>query len=180
MKFRSKITKEFLLLFYNIILNHEKSAKKALIFLTERQVQVTLISDHIDTQKCFTELLVSILFMEYRIESQSNNTILFEVIISQLLKALSSGKYSITSLFKLVKRDNRPYLCFETKANESILSVDVIHDIPIKLMKSTDIAYHMPPIVSPPSVALDLPKGKLSMIIINFSIIVMECWLIYE
>ena len=81
--------------------------------------------------------------------------------ITQLLKALSSGKYSITSLFKLVKRDSKPYLCFETKANESILSVDVIHDIPIKLMKSADIVHHMPPLFPPPTVALDLPKGKV-------------------
>lgn len=164
MKFRSKISKELLLIFHNIVLNHEKSAKKAIMFLNETLLQITLISDtgFIDTPRCYTVLQVSKLFIEYRIESQSNNTILFEVAINQLLKALTSGKYSSTSQFKLVKRDNRPYLCFETKASESILSVDVIHDIPIKLMKSADIAYHMPPTVAPPRVALDLPKGIIT------------------
>lgn len=53
--------------------------------------------------------------------------------IIYLFRALSSGKTSSSSQLKLVKRDGCPCLCFETKAHESALSIDVTHDIPIKV-----------------------------------------------
>lgn len=50
-----------------------------------------------------------------------------------IVRALGSGKSSNSSQLKLVKRDGRPCLCFETKAHESALSIDITHDIPIKV-----------------------------------------------
>lgn len=121
-------------------------------------------------------------------------------------RALGSGKSSNSSQLKLVKRDGRPCLCFETKAHESALSIDITHDIPIKVdykyvfvcadtmlctvcmdsmcvhicifrlyswctrqvihiclqvLKVSDMAYHLPPVMRAPTVALDLPRSKL-------------------
>eukprot|EP00600_Ochromonadales_sp_CCMP1393_P005360 CAMPEP_0174973820 /NCGR_PEP_ID=MMETSP0004_2-20121128/11458_1 /TAXON_ID=420556 /ORGANISM="Ochromonas sp., Strain CCMP1393" /LENGTH=179 /DNA_ID=CAMNT_0016224319 /DNA_START=430 /DNA_END=969 /DNA_ORIENTATION=- len=47
------------------------------------------------------------------------------------------------------------------------MAVDVCHDLPIKLMKSTEVIHFLPPQMPPPSVALDLPKGKLLKTIIE-------------
>ena len=107
------------------------------------------------------------LFSDYKIESQNDNLILFEIGISQLSRALMSGKSSASILLKLAKRDNNPCLCFEIKAQDSPLMIDVAHDIPIKVLKSTDVIYYVPPTVPPPKVALDLPKTKLMKTIID-------------
>ena len=145
----------------NVIVTFEKVASSAVLFLNEDSLRISLLSESIDAPKCFGELSANELFLEYRIESQSSNTILFEISLGQLSRALASGKVASQALLKLVKRDGRACLCFETKADESILSVDVCHDIPIKLMKSAEVVHFMPPQMPPPSVALDLPRGKL-------------------
>lgn len=40
------------------------------------------------------------------------------------------------------------------------MQIDIIHDIPIKVLKSSDIIYYMPPQVPPPMVALELPRNN--------------------
>lgn len=167
MKFRAKLTKDNLISLYNVILTFERVAASATIFLDEETVRISLLSESIDAPKCFAEISAHNLFSEYRIESQSANTILFELNLNQLSRALTSGKVASQSQIKLVKRDGRPCLCFETKADESILSVDVYHDIPLKLMKSTEVIHYMPPQMPAPSVALDLPKSKLMKTVID-------------
>ncbi|KAJ1440868.1 checkpoint protein Hus1/Mec3 [Ochromonadaceae sp. CCMP2298] len=167
MKFRAKISKENLVALHSIVLTLERLASTAAIFLNEESVRISLISESIDAPRCYAELSAHNLFLEYRIESQSSNTILFEIVLAQLSKALASGKVASQSQLKLVKRDNVACLCFETKADESIMAVDVCHDIPIKLMKSTEVVHFLPPQMPPPSVALDLPRGKLMKTIID-------------
>lgn len=167
MKFRAKITKECLVTLHNVIVTFERIASCATIYLDEESVRISLISESIDSPKCFAELNAINLFSEYRIESQSANTILFEINLNQFSKALASGKVATQSQLKLVKREDRPCLCFETKADESILSVDVYHDIPLKLMKSNEMVHFMPPELPQPTVALDLPKGKLIKTIVD-------------
>ena len=167
MKFRAKISKDNLVTLHNVILTFERIASCATIYLDEESVRISLISESIDAPRCFAELSAVNLFSEYRIESQSANTILFEINLSQFSKALASGKVASQSQLKLVKREDRPCLCFETKADESILSVDVYHDIPLKLMKSNEMVHFMPPDMPQPTVALDLPKGKLIKTIID-------------
>lgn len=161
MKFRARISKDLLVSFVQILGTFEKIALDAAIFLSPECVRLAVISESIDNPKCFAELAVGTLFLDYKIESQSENTILFEISLQQLSKVLNSGRFSTQSQLKLVKRDGKPCLCFETKADESIMSVDVCHDIPIKLLKSTEVVYYLPPQIPPPSVALDLPRGKL-------------------
>lgn len=167
MKFRAKISKELLLVFHGVISTQEKLGEKAAILLTEDTVRISVISESIETPRCYSELKSSILFFEYKVESQSANTVLFEIGLSQLSKALASGKYSSQCQLKLVKRDNKACLCVETKAIESIMSVDVLHDIPIRVLKPTEVIYYMPPDIPAPKVALDLPKNKLMKTIVD-------------
>lgn len=167
MKFKGKISKELLLSLCGVTATFEKIGNNAAIFLNEDSMRIAVISDSVETPRCYSELKMSSLFLEYKIESQSDNTILFEIGLSQLSKALASGKYSSHCQMRLVKRDNQPCLCIETKANESVMSVDVSHDIPIRVFKPEEIIHYMPPEVPPPTVALDLPKNKLMKTVID-------------
>ncbi len=139
----------------------EKIAERAVVLLSEDIVRLVVISESIETPRCYSELKSSLLFSEYKIESLSDNTILFEIGLNQLARALASGKYSSQCQIKLAKRDNKPCLCLETKANDSIMSVDVSHDIPIRMMKAAELVFYLPPHVPSPIVALDLPKNKM-------------------
>jgi HUS1 checkpoint protein len=161
MRFRGVISREMQSIFHTIILSFEKSGANAVIFLDEESMRISLITDNIESPKCYADISVNELFNDYRINSQTNNTILFELRLSQLSQALSSGKTSSQCQLKLAKRDGKPCLCFETKASESSLSVDVKHDIPITVLKFSEGIYHMPPNVNPPNVALDLPNNKI-------------------
>eukprot|EP01038_Epipyxis_sp_PR26KG_P014576 gene14576-19575_t len=178
MKFRSKISKDLLTIFQGIIITLGRISDRGIIYLDERSVRISPASStsssihigngDIETIKCFCELNAAVLFVNYRIESQSNNSILFEISFNQLAKALQSGRSSSFCYLKLVKRNNQPCLSFETKANESIAcSMDVVHDIPIKLMKSDDIIYYLPPDIPPPQVAVDLLKNKIMKIVLD-------------
>jgi hypothetical protein len=40
-------------------------------------------------------------------------------------------------------------------------AINIEHDIPLKMMKPADIVHYLPPELPPPTVALELPKGKL-------------------
>jgi hypothetical protein len=167
MKFRAKLSKDNLVILLNVVQTFERVATAATVFLDGETVRISLLSESLDAPKCFGELSAGELFTEYRIESQSANTILFEISLLQLSKALGSGKVASQSLLKLVKRENQPCLCFETKSDESILAVDVCHDIPLKLMRSTDVIHYLPPQMPQPTVALDIPRGKLLKTIVD-------------
>ncbi len=167
MKFRAKISKELLAVFSGVILTMEKIGGSAAILLMEDTLRISVISESIETPRCYAELKSAVLFSEYKIESQSDNTILFEIGLSQLSKALASGKYSSQCQVKLVKRDDKACLCFETKAVESVMSVDVSHDIPIRVLKPSEVIYYLPPDIPAPRVALDLPKSKLLKTIVD-------------
>eukprot|EP01036_Dinobryon_divergens_P026371 gene26371-35009_t len=137
MRFRARISnKDSLLLLQNISSLLEKSGDACVVQLSHTTLRLSLIVvGAAVTPRCYVELFVGLLFSECRVESQSNNIILFEIGLSQLSRALSSGKSSSSSQLKLVKRDGRPCLCFETKAHESALSIDITHDIPIKVVE---------------------------------------------
>lgn len=148
-------------IFHAIVQSFEKSGSNAVIFLDEESVKISLITENIESPRCYADLSAHDLFVDYKIASATKNCILFELRLNQLSQALSSGKSSTQCQLKLVKRDDKPCLSFETKANESSLSVDVIHDIPITVLRFNEYIYHMPPNVNPPAVALDLPNNKI-------------------
>jgi hypothetical protein len=63
----------------------------------------------------------------------------------------------------MVKRGSLPCLCLETRA----IDLNVQHDIPIKVLKASNIAFLAPPNVLPPTVALELPRGRVLKTIID-------------
>jgi hypothetical protein len=54
-------------------------------------------------------------FSEYRIASLANNSILFEIGLSNLIKAFSSAKTAHFVRIKLAKRAGQPCICLEAR-----------------------------------------------------------------
>lgn len=166
MRFRARISKESILVLQGVISQLHRIGDIAVIFLSAECVRLAVVSESVDNPRCYSELQANVLFEDYRIESQISNTILFEIGIENLSRALSSGKNAANCLIKLVKRGVRPCLSFETQSLEA-LNLNVTHDIPIRLLPSTDIVYYNPPEVPPPTVSLELPRNKLLRTIID-------------
>lgn len=163
MKFRCKIGKEALLILIGVTntLSKISDSNSATIVLNEDNFRFSVLSAQDTTHpRCYAELSTTALFLEYRIESQSANTIIFQISLGLLAKALSSGRQAHASVLKLVKRDNKPFLSFESAATASVANFDICHDIPIKLIHISDLQWLSPPVVPPPVVALELPAGK--------------------
>jgi hypothetical protein len=159
MRFRAVIERDYLFNLFAISSSIEKIGQSCVIILNEDFIRISLMPLNLDSIRCFCEVQANNLFSEYRINSNNSNSIMFQININHLTKALMSGKSAIESILKLVKRSDSPCLCFEAKASGG-LTVDIIHDIPIKLMKVEDIIHYMPPQTSPPKVALQLSKVK--------------------
>jgi hypothetical protein len=118
MKFRARLSKENLLSLHGVAATLTKINATAVVFLTEDRVRFAAIQENIDAPRIFAEIDALGMFHEYRVQSQTSNTILFELNMEQLTKSLYSGRNSATCQLKLVKRDDKPCLCFESKANE--------------------------------------------------------------
>jgi len=73
---------------------------------------------------------------------------------------LCSGRHAVQCQFKLTKQDDRPYLSFESKSLDA-MSLNVTHDIPIRMIPVMDIANYMPPDVPSPDVALEISRIKM-------------------
>lgn len=121
MKFRARLRKEAVLMIHSVTTTLQRIGSTAAIFLNQDCIRIAVIAESTDMPKCYSELDPSILFPDdYRIESQSGNTILFEVGLDHLSKALASGKNASHSQLKLVKRGMTPCLCYEAKDSDSL------------------------------------------------------------
>ena len=86
MKFKARLTCEHVSLLGGVILFFERIGSNAVVLLSDSCVRFAVLVDDPSCPKIYSELSVETLFIEYRIESQSANTILFEVDLSHLSK----------------------------------------------------------------------------------------------
>lgn len=117
MRFKARLMKENLLVLSSVLHMLERAGSTAVVFLNEDNIRLAVVTESPDSPKVFSEFKQENLFFDYRIESQSSNSILFEIEIDLLLQALSSGKQAPQCLLKLVKRGPKPFLCFESRVN---------------------------------------------------------------
>ena len=157
MRFRAKINNQQQALISGVCAACERVGSTAAIYLDVDFFRISVIVPSPDSPQVYCELGADTVFSEYRIESRNDNKILFEVELEHLTRAICSGKNARQCQMKLLKRDLLPFLSFEAKA----LDMDIMHDIPIRVMKPSDIIYYTPPVVSPATVALSLPCSKL-------------------
>jgi hypothetical protein len=160
MRFRAKLSKEKLNTFYSIIFAFSKVCDSTVIYLNQDSTQLAVVHENVDATRVFAELNNNELFLEQRIESLSDNNILLEFHSEHLLNALVSCKTSLITQMKLVKRGNAACICIESRTLDS-LSVNVTHDVPVKVLKTNEIMNYSPPEINPPTVSLELPNIKL-------------------
>ncbi|CBJ30733.1 conserved unknown protein [Ectocarpus siliculosus] len=156
MRFKAKIVQDKLLAFAGVIGAIEKIGTACVVHLTETRVHLSVQESGSEGVDVYAELIQDMLFHEYRIESRAGNAILFEANASLLLQALNSGKTSPTCQIKLAKRAGQPCLSIETRA----LEIEVVHDIPVKVMPANEAEYYLPPKVHSPQVQLELPRQR--------------------
>lgn len=158
MRFKARLTSDKLGTFLGCVATCEKQGKQAVVLLSEDRIRfaVKQAECHGDDVLTFSDLSVNELFVEWRIESQNDNFILFELTLQNLLDALNSGKRAPACLLKLTKRDGKPCLSFETRACD----IDVVHDLPVTLLRASEREYYLPPEVPQPQVQLELPGSK--------------------
>ena len=160
MRLKARIEREPLLNLLTIITSLERVGKRCVLFLTEDKVNIAIVESNAEALRGYAEISANDIFLDYRIASNNENTIMLQLSVDHLSKALASGRNALECTIKLVKRQDQPCLAFEAKASGG-LTVDILHDIPILLMKVTDLHYYLPPPMAPPSVALILNRTKL-------------------
>lgn len=69
-----------------------------------------------------------------------------------------STVHSTLAVLKLAKRNGLPCLCLDCCGGST--SIEVHHAIPVKVMRVTEMQYHLPPRIPNPDVQLELPLDR--------------------
>ena len=141
MRFKASLSNECVAMLHGVTASLERIGQTTAMYLDEEAIRLSVITESPDIPKVYAELNKNVLFQDYRIESNSSNCIFFEIELDLLSRALSSGKNAPRCNLKLAKRGQRPCLCLETRAAE----VEIVHDIPIKIMRASEIVAYQPP-----------------------------------
>jgi Hus1-like protein len=157
MRFKCNIAKHNLIILHSVVEKLKDFTAIGTIIIRPECLQLSVIGDSTDSPRAYLELPSDRLFNEYQVQSLKDNIIMFDINLEDLHNALTSGKSAAVCLLKLVKREGRPNLALETRSHDM---ANVTHDILIRLKSSTDLAFHSPPSIPPPQVALELPKSK--------------------
>lgn len=159
----------------------------AVLYLDPENIRISCKGD--SGISCFAELTKAI-FLEHRIESAAENVIVCQVDLMSLKLALQSvvtprnhhplynnrkgnstqpptqGPSMIQSLIaqqsvvlKLAKRNRLPCLCLDGHSTEEG-AVEIHQAIPIRILRATEMQYHLPPQINTPNVQLELPMDR--------------------
>ena len=71
-----------------------------------------------------------------------------------------------TVVLKLAKRNRLPCLCLDGHATDEG-SVEIHQAIPIRIMRATEMQYHLPPQINTPSVQLELPMDRPLRVVVD-------------
>ncbi|CAO1629287.1 unnamed protein product [Sympodiomycopsis kandeliae] len=107
----------------------------------------------------WSQISVDSFFKDYRVESNFNNQINFEVSTDTLLQALRSGVNAIDVMMRLAKRDKEPLLSFAiANASHSGSKIEIVQDVLIKVLRPAESARIKEPLCPDPDVHIFLPK----------------------
>lgn len=71
-----------------------------------------------------------------------------------------------TVILKLAKRNRLPCLCLDGHATDEG-AVEIHQAIPIRIMRATEMQYHLPPQINTPSVQLELPMDRPLRVVVD-------------
>ena len=189
MKFKALCAQQEIINFLLIFQTLEKVKSSCYLFLSPSTMKLSVTQHNVihnqyhnesispnDHIQAFAEVGIREMFVEYIIESQANNCILLEVLLKDLVKAFQSCVKSNICSMKLSKRsratnnnegnvssqfhNSTPCLCIESYSD-----VDILHDIPVKVLKVSELNYHLPPQVPKPRVQLEVHSLNLRTIL---------------
>ncbi|EIN08739.1 cell cycle checkpoint [Punctularia strigosozonata HHB-11173 SS5] len=164
MRFRATV--DSLPTFSRIIQSIEKLQKKCIIKFTEPDIYIICNNDvNEGGVQVWSQIRVSSIFTDYRIQSNSNNEITMSIATEPLLAVLRGVSSSIASMdhndivMKLAKKDDRAVLQFEIAGfSRSAKSITLAHHVPIEVMKPSDVAKLKEPTCPEPDIHLILPS----------------------
>jgi len=161
MRFKAKLASDQVSLLYNTIAPLAKLQdphKGAVVYLDPEYLRISVQNK----VTCFCELSKSQLCLEHQVESQADNVIVFQLdlvsfklALQSVLTSQKSGNAPSPILLKLAKRQGLPCLCVD-----GTQAVDIHQAIPVRLLRATDMAAHLPPAVATPQVQLEWPLAR--------------------
>lgn len=112
-----------------------------------------------DGVQIWSQLKVSSFFKEYRVESNFNNQINFEIATDMLLVALRSSQNAVDVMVRLAKRDKDPLLSFAiANASHSGSKLEIVQDVLIKILRPAESLRIKEPLCPDPDVHIFLPR----------------------
>ncbi|KAF8341838.1 checkpoint protein Hus1/Mec3 [Amanita rubescens] len=176
MRFRTSI--DDVQTFFKIVQSVEKIQKKCIIKLTEEDIHIICNSETNEGGlQVWSKVKVDSLFSNYRIQSNSENTITLTLAPEALLVALRSAAAPSTSstsgyeleevVMKLAKKNDQAVLSFEIAGlSRAGRRMRVTHDVRIEVMKPAEVQKLEEPRVPEPDVHVLLPPlNKLRTIV---------------
>lgn len=107
----------------------------------------------------WSQISVESFFKDYRVESNFNNQINFEISTDTLLQALRSGQNAVDVMMRLAKRDKDPLLSFAiANASHSGSKLEIVQDVLIKVLRPAESTRIKEPLCPDPDVHIFLPK----------------------
>ncbi|KAI0352210.1 cell cycle checkpoint [Trametes cingulata] len=171
MRFRATI--ENVDTFAKIVQSVEKLQRKCTIKFAEQEMRIICTGDVNEGGiQVWSQIKVSSLFTDYRIQSNSNNEITISVVSEALLAALrsaagpSSGQGSAGSLaadtqviMKLAKKGDKSVLSFEITGVTSMgRTITIVQHVVIEVMRHADVERLKEPMCPEPDVHILLPS----------------------
>jgi len=190
MRFKAKLAADQVSTLCNVVApmaRLQDNQRGAVVYLDPDYLRISCQGDSGIT--CFAELSKEI-FLEHRIESAAENVIVCQVDLMSLKLALQSvvtpGSHyhghnnkrgnvtqptatqtvTVQSLMaqqvvvlKLAKRNRLPCLCLDGRATQEG-AVEIHQAIPIRILRATEMQYHLPPQINSPTVQLELPIDR--------------------
>ncbi|CAO1618742.1 unnamed protein product [Parajaminaea phylloscopi] len=112
-----------------------------------------------DGVQIWSQLKVAAFFKDFRIESNFNNQINFDIATDMLLQALKSGQNAVDVMIRLAKRDKDPLLSFAiANASHTGAKLEIAQEILIKILRPAESLSIKEPLCPDPDVHIYLPK----------------------
>ncbi|KAJ1874595.1 Checkpoint protein hus1 [Coemansia sp. RSA 1722] len=156
MRFRSLLTNSNLLL--RVVQSIDKLSKSAILKLTPDKLHIIVITDVDSGLQLWSDVSISALFADYRIESAHSNEIYLEFSIDNLQRALKSAQGALQTTLKLTKKQQLPVLSLIIQ-NQSTTGRELVltQDVPVRVLTPLQMESIREPMVPDGQVHIMMP-----------------------
>ncbi|KAH7101978.1 cell cycle checkpoint [Auriculariales sp. MPI-PUGE-AT-0066] len=164
MRFRAAV--ENVQTFYRVLQSLEKLSKRCMIKLNETTMRIICLPGDTGIQ-LWSNIRITHIFTDYRIQSNNNNEITFEMSTEPLLAALKSALSSPEVVLKLTKKNEHATWSFEVALQSAGgKRINVTHDVRVTVMRPADVARIQEPLCPEPDVHIVVPPlAKLRVVV---------------